>query len=125
LAAKRVIVGADRDEACTDGRPSTRRGEVAARKFAALHHRDIPVSIALPGKPGEKLDWLDLLRRDGVEAVRSGILTADPYAPTSGSVDDGEGEKQRPSSDMGDDAEIARLAALSPLGYDRVREAEA
>ena len=50
--AKRVIVGADRDEACNDGRPSTRRGEIAAQKFAALHHDRIQVSIALPGQAG-------------------------------------------------------------------------
>jgi hypothetical protein len=82
--AKRIIVGADRDEARDGGRPSTRRGEVAARKFAALHHSEIAVSIALPGESGEKLDWLDLLRRDGVEAVRSGILGALPFQPENG-----------------------------------------
>jgi Protein of unknown function (DUF3631) len=122
--AKRVIVGADRDETCKDGRPSTRRGEVAARKFAAVHHHEMALSVALPGKPGEKLDWLDVFRRDGVEAVRSGILTADPYAPTSSSVDEGEDENQRPPSEL-DDAEIARLARLPLLSYDREREAAA
>jgi len=81
-SAKRVIVGADRDEAAQNGRVPTRRGEMAARKFAELHYGERDVSIALPGKPGEKLDWLDLLRRDGVEAVRSGLLAANPYAPT-------------------------------------------
>jgi Protein of unknown function (DUF3631)/Toprim domain len=123
--AKHVIVGADRDEASDNGRRPTRRGETAARKFADRHHREIAVSIALPGKSGEKVDWLDLLRRDGVEATRSGILTADPYAPTGGAVDDGEGEKQRPLSDMGDNAEVVRLAALSPLAYERERGAAA
>ena len=83
-SAKRIIVGADRDETCNGGRPSTRRGEVAARKFADLHHRQIAISIALPGKSGEKLDWLDLLRRDGVEAVRDGILAAVPFEPDRG-----------------------------------------
>src|SRR5262249_32740903 len=62
-SAKRIIVGADRDEASKNERAPARRGEVAARKFAALHHRDIAVSIALPGEPREKVDWLDVLRR--------------------------------------------------------------
>jgi hypothetical protein len=68
-AAKHVIVGADRDGALKNGRPATRRGEIAARKFAELHHREIAVSIAVPGKPGEKMDWLDVLQRDGVRAL--------------------------------------------------------
>jgi hypothetical protein len=112
-AAKRVIVGADRDEAGNDACPSTRRGEVAAQKFAALHHGRIGVSIALPGKSGEKVDWLNVLQRDGVEAVRNGILAGAPYAPTS------ELPHQQPDADS---AEIARLARLSPLSYDRERD---
>jgi hypothetical protein len=115
-AAKHVIVGADRDGASKNGRPATRRGEVAARKFAELHHGEIAVSIAVPGKPGETMDWLDVLQRDGVEAVRSGILAAEPYTPTSGPVDQ--------QSDA-DNAEIARLARLSGLSYDRERDAAA
>jgi Toprim domain len=83
-SAKRVIVGADRDEPANDRRSGTGRGEVAARKFADLHHRKIAVSIALPGKSGEKLDWLDLLRREGVEAVRNGILAAVPFEAENG-----------------------------------------
>src|SRR5262249_22534488 len=78
-SARRVIVGADRDEASENGRAPSRRGEVAARKFAVLHHREISVGIALPGKSGEKMDWLDLLRREGVEAVRCGMLAAIPF----------------------------------------------
>ena len=83
-SAKRVIIGADRDDVSNDGRPGTRRGEIAARKFAAMHYREFTVSIALPGKSGEKLDWLDLLRRDGDIAVRSGILAAVPFEPNGG-----------------------------------------
>jgi Toprim domain-containing protein len=97
-SAKRIIVGADRDEASNDGRQSTRRGEIAAQKFAALNHGNISVSIALPGKSGEKLDWLDLLRRDGIEAVRSGILEAVPFQPDRGAAKEersnGKGAKQ-------------------------------
>lgn len=114
-SAKRVIVGADRDEACNDGRASTRRGEVAAQKCATLHHRKIKVFIALRGELDEKVDWLDVLRRDGVEAVRHGILAAHRYVPS-------EPADQKPDTD---NAEIARLARLSHLSYDREREAAA
>jgi Protein of unknown function (DUF3631)/Toprim domain len=121
-SAKRVIVGADRDEASEKGHAPKRRGELAARKFAAQHHGEVAVLIALPGTPGEKTDWLDVLRCDGVEAVRSGILAAESYASTSEAPG---GEKQRPTSDIDDHAEIARLAQLPPLFYDREREAAA
>jgi hypothetical protein len=83
-SAKRIIVGADRDEGCEGSRPAKRRGEVAARKFAARHHHEVAVSIALPGKSGQKVDWLDLIRRDGIEAVREGILAAVPFEPDKG-----------------------------------------
>jgi hypothetical protein len=82
-AAKHIIVGADRDEVSKDARPPTRRGEIAAQKFARLHHREIAVSIALPGKSGEKVDWLDVLRREGIDAVRAGILAAIPFERNS------------------------------------------
>ena len=61
----------------TKGVPRTRRGEIAARKFADLHHRNFAVSIALPGKSGEKLDWLDLLRRE--ELKRCAAVSSRPY----------------------------------------------
>ena len=48
-------------------------GEKAARAFALAHHERLEVRIALPGDPGEDVDWLDVLRRAGVEAVRTGI----------------------------------------------------
>jgi Protein of unknown function (DUF3631)/Toprim domain len=118
-AAKHVVIGADRDEGANGGSPPTRRGEIAARKFAELHHRELDVSIALPGNPGEKTDWLDVLRRDGIEAVVNGIVVAEPYAPPVGPTNNGKDENQRTPSD---DAEIARLARLPPLAYDRERE---
>jgi hypothetical protein len=122
-SAKRVIVGADRDEASEKGHAPKRRGELAARKFAAQHHGEVAVLIALPGTPGEKTDWLDVLRCDGVEAVHNRILAAEPYASKGPSPDDG--EKQRSTSDLDDSAEIARLSRLPPLTYDREREAAA
>ena len=75
-AAKHVIVGADRDEFSEQGKPPSRRGEIAAQKFAQLHHGEIAISIALPGRPGEKIDWLNVLKQEGVELVRRGISDA-------------------------------------------------
>ena len=78
----RITVAADRDEGeKPDGREPSRRGEKAAREFGLRHHEQIEVSIAMPGAPGEGADWLDVLRRDGVDAVRDGILGAEPFAP--------------------------------------------
>jgi hypothetical protein len=88
-ATKSVIVGADRDEASKgDCRPPSRRGERAARVFGIRHHPDfagdvtLPVSVALPGMLGESVDWLDVLRRDGIAPVRAGVLAGLPFAPT-------------------------------------------
>jgi hypothetical protein len=122
-STKRVLVGADRDEASKDGRVPKRRGEVAAQKFAARYYPEIAVSIALPGKPGEKIDWLDVLQRDDVDAVRSGILGADPFSPGSGPATNG--EDQRSSSETADNAEVARLSRLPRIAYDREREVAA
>jgi len=120
-SAKRVIVGADRDEASVNGRPPTRRGERAAREFAELHGSKIAVCIALPGQAGEKIDWLDVLRRDGLDAVCRGILAAKQHTPKGSGADD----EQQLTSATGDHVEITRLARLSPLDYDREREAAA
>jgi hypothetical protein len=87
---KKVIVAADRDEAAADdNRPASRRGEDAARTFGIRHHREFTggaaplVSIALPGMPGESIDWLDILLRDGLAAVRTGVLGGAAFAPTA------------------------------------------
>ena len=73
---KRVIVGADRDETSINGRPPARSGEKAARKFAELHYRDIAISTALPGAPGEKTDWLEVLVsvREHLESDKSFVI---------------------------------------------------
>jgi hypothetical protein len=84
-----IIIAADRDEGSkADGRPGSRRGERAARTFALRHFKRIRVAVALPGEPGETLDWLDELRSDGVEAVRSGLSAAAPFVPTQGELDE-------------------------------------
>jgi hypothetical protein len=118
-AAKQVIVGADRDESSENSKPPSRRGEIAAQEFAKLQNGKIAISIALPGKPGEKVDWLELLEREGIDAVRSGILAGQPFMAPAGSMDE---EKQRASFDKGVAAELARLAKLPPIDRDRERK---
>ena len=85
-ATKRVTVAADRDEgAKPDGRPGSRRGEPAARLFGLLCSDRFEIDIALPGVPDESVDWLDeVLHRDGPQAVREGLLAAEPFRATAG-----------------------------------------
>ena len=61
-----------------------------------------------------------ILIDDGVDAVRDSILAAKTYAPPAG-----DSENEKPASEIADEVEIARLARLSPLAYDREREAAA
>jgi len=75
-ATRRITVAADRDENSGGTKPPSRRGEKAAAILAARLADVLPVSVALPGEPGGSIDWLDVLRRDGVGAVRSGIEAA-------------------------------------------------
>jgi hypothetical protein len=62
----------------------------------------------LPGQPGEKTDWLDVLRRDGVEAVRRGMLAAVPFEPVS--ADNSSDEKGREDKRVKQAELIIRLA---------------
>lgn len=93
-ATKSVIVAADRDEGPThNDRPPSLRGEHAARVFGMRHHPDfaeealLPVSIALPGMPGESIDWLEILLRDGITAVHTGVLGGAAFAPTAAEIE--------------------------------------
>jgi phage/plasmid primase-like uncharacterized protein len=79
-ATTTITVAADRDESKAGA--GYRRGETAARKFGLRNYRNVAVHIALPGELGESADWLDILRRDGVAAVLSGIGKALPFEPT-------------------------------------------
>ncbi len=86
---KRITVCADRDEAeKLNGKPGSQRGEKAARKFGILNHECVTVDIALPGDNGEKLDWLDVFRRDGIEGVQAGIQAAASFVPTAIELED-------------------------------------
>jgi len=81
-ATRRVTVAADRDESRPADDHGHRAGEKAARDFALQQHERVDIRIALPGEPGEDVDWLDILRRDGVEAVRAGLNAPERFMPT-------------------------------------------
>ena len=108
-AARHAVVGADRDEGPKpDGCPGSRTGERAARAFGLKHHGKLPVSTALPGNPGESVDWLDVLRRGGPDAVRAGIMAAVPFVPTASEL--------AVAAEKHDQAgELERIAAEYPL----------
>ena len=108
-ATRRITVAADRDEYAKGKRPPSQRGEKAAAILAARLAGELPVSVALPGEPGESIDWLDVFRRDGVEAVRSGIDAAPLEDVTA----------------IDHNAEIVPLAKLASQDYERERDAVA
>jgi hypothetical protein len=91
-----------------DGAQRSRRGEQAARRFALKHHDLLEVAIALPGIAGEYLDWLEVLERDGVAAVRDGILAATPFSPTKA-------ERDQIIRGRSLEAELQEIAAIYPL----------
>jgi hypothetical protein len=101
---QKVIVGADRDEDSGD----SRTGENAARVFALQNRAEVEVSISLPGKSGEHVDFLDILRRDGAEEVCRQLTNAVAFEPTQEELD---AEQNNQNSD----AEIKRVAVLYPL----------
>jgi hypothetical protein len=80
-----VTVAADRDEAKQGA--GYRRGERAARSFGLRNRDRVEIRIALPGEPGESTDWLEIFARDGVDAVRSGILGAASFVPTRDEIE--------------------------------------
>ena len=87
-ATRTITIAADRDEACEAGDRGYRAGERAARAFALAHHERLEIRIALPGQQGEDVDWLDVLRLDGVQVVRAGLDGARPFIPTQQEIDD-------------------------------------
>jgi hypothetical protein len=86
-ATRRITIAADRDE----DRPAEDRGfkagEQAARAFAFAHHERLDIKIALPGQPGEDVDWLDVLRRNGVETIRAGLDGAARFVQTAPEIE--------------------------------------
>ena len=57
--------------------PGLGAGEESARRFALKHHDTVDIEIALPGAPGENVDFLDLLVDARPEAVRHEIENAE------------------------------------------------
>jgi hypothetical protein len=109
LATTRVTVAGDRDEGSkANGKPGSRRGERAARTFGVKHQARLQVRIAMPDKAGESADWLDVLVRDGVAAVREGVLAAIPFVPTSA-------ELEAVALNQSRAAELQDIAAKYPL----------
>ena len=92
-----VIVGADRDEAEKNGRAPSRRGEKAARKLGLRLLDKIKVKIAIPGHEGQSVDWLDVLDRDGEEAVAGGLRAAVTYVPTQAELEERDNARERRS----------------------------
>jgi hypothetical protein len=119
---KNITVAADRDETPKpNGNLGSRRGEQAARVFGLRNRDRIRVAIALPGKPGDSIDWLDVLHGQGGDAVRAGILGASPFEPTRTELDPTEsGTAQRPLIRvMGGDLAEATAASLRVLADER------
>ena len=81
---RRVTIATDRDEHRPKDDRGYRAGERAARAFARAHHERLGIKIALPGQPGEDIDWLDVLRSSGPEAVRTAIAAAQLFEPAAG-----------------------------------------
>lgn len=111
-ATQRVTIAADRDEAPKPSRPEpTKAGEKAAREFGMRRHDEgnvTEIRIALPGRPGEGTDWLEVLRADGLEAVRAGIEGAVRFVPTAA-------ELQSRAENGGRETELTRIAEVYPL----------
>jgi hypothetical protein len=80
-ATRKVTIAADRDEGRPENDRGFKAGESAARIFALAHRARVDIQTALPGNPGQDIDWLDVLRSEGVEAVRSGIASAERFVP--------------------------------------------
>jgi hypothetical protein len=116
-STRSVTVAADRDEGLkADGREGSRRGERAARKFGLLNHDRVALKIAVPGASGESADYLDILRRDGVAAVRAGILGAPVFISTSAEIV----ERQQTTERAAEDDQVSETYPLPHLETMRI-----
>lgn len=122
LAGADVVLLPDNDE---PGRAHMRHVAAALAGKALVRWLELP---GLPAK-GDVSDWLDA--GHSVDELKR--LAADATAPAD-EAQSADGEASPPDDDAtpppdasnsDDDAEIARLAALSPLAYDRQRTAAA
>ena len=125
-ATCKVTVAADRDESKAEDDRGFKAGECAARSFAAgVRSEHLEVGVAVPGDPGQDLDWLDVLRSGGVEVVRAGIAAAQPVELAIGDGgkpgDDGAALCEivaRASADRSTSFEPEALAAIATLRND-------
>ncbi len=114
----RLILCAD-DDYHTVGNPGIAKAIEAARSVGAL--------LAIPDfgadRPAKATDFNDMASHCGKEAVRQAILGA--RAPARTEPQPGREIPPAAGQHTADAETIARLAALAPLDYDRVRLAEA
>jgi hypothetical protein len=108
-ATQKITICADRDEADkANGSPGSRRGEKAARKFGLLNHERLKVEIALPGKTGETVDWLDVFRAEGPETVRAGVQAAALFVATTFELEELADDRSRAGN-------LQKIAEVYPL----------
>ena len=125
-ANRQITVAADRDE----GKPQTDRafkaGERAAHALGCRHHAQRDVRIALPGAAGQDIDWLDVLRTEGLEVVRSEIASAEPFVPppqenpTSRGAEPGSPNPEQIERDLSELVERAKGDPGAPFERDAV-----
>lgn len=96
----KLVAACDRDERQKHpDKPASQAGLRYGRQLASNHYESVAVSIALPGDAGESVDWLDILHRDGVDAVYNGVFRdCKPYEPTD---DDATNEEGRQAEESG------------------------
>jgi len=109
-----IVVAAD-DDFATPGNPGLTKATEAARAINGL----LAVPVFSESRGPKDSDFNDFARLAGLEVVRTCIEGA--TRPT----EDGSAEESCEGQDSSLDSVIQRLAALSPLEYDRVRKAKA
>lgn len=118
-----LILCAD-DDRQTPGNPGLRLATEAARSVGGF----VAVPVFGPERAEGDTDFNDLHRSEGLEAVRLALEAARPPAEmTRLETVEGEAIKDLVATPVADPhaAAISRLAGLSALEYDRVRESEA
>jgi len=108
-----ITIAADDD--ATEGNPGLTKATEAARAINGL----LAVPVFSESRGPKDSDFNDFARLAGLEVVRTCIEGA--TRPT----EDGSAEESCEGQDSSLDSVIQRLAALSPLEYDRVRKAKA
>ena len=119
---RRVTVAADRDEAKAESDAGFKRGEQAARVFAQSHYERLEIHIALPGQPGESIDWLDVLLRDGPEAAWTGLKDGEHLTPTDDETGAESGGATQPPKTLGKTRLCRRRHCINSFPYIYSRE---